>query len=108
MTNPIAQGGDGACRRIGGTVFLSNIRSHVRGVRPSMGAVDELVDAARVEYHIGVGDDEEFGMDLTGFDAKGEATVNDITDLIKLVQKRVKKNSGIDLETEVRIIGKDR
>ena len=39
---------------------------------------------------------------------KGEATANDITDLIKLVQKRVKKNSGIDLETEVRIIGKDR
>ncbi len=39
---------------------------------------------------------------------KGGATANDITDLIKLVQKRVKKNSGIDLETEVRIIGKDR
>ena len=39
---------------------------------------------------------------------KGEATANDITDLIKLVQKRVKKNSGIDLKTEVRIIGKDR
>ena len=39
---------------------------------------------------------------------KGEATANDIIDLIKLVQKRVKKNSGIDLETEVRIIGKDR
>ena len=39
---------------------------------------------------------------------KGEATANDITELIKLVQKRVKKNSGIDLKTEVRIIGKDR
>lgn len=39
---------------------------------------------------------------------KGGATASDIINLIKLVQKRVKEHSGIDLETEVRIIGKDR
>ncbi|MGN1350755.1 MAG: UDP-N-acetylmuramate dehydrogenase [Anaerovoracaceae bacterium] len=36
---------------------------------------------------------------------KGGATAQDILDLIHLVQLRVKETSGVDLETEVRIIG---
>lgn len=35
----------------------------------------------------------------------GDATADDILSLIKLVQMRVKENSGVDLETEIRIIG---
>ncbi|MDD7408172.1 MAG: UDP-N-acetylmuramate dehydrogenase [Anaerovoracaceae bacterium] len=35
----------------------------------------------------------------------GNATADDILQLIKLVQMRVKETSGVDLETEVRIIG---
>lgn len=35
----------------------------------------------------------------------GDATAKDIFDLIKLVQMRVKDEFGVDLETEVRIIG---
>ena len=78
MANPITQGGDGACRRIGGTVFLPNIRSHVRGVRPSMGAFDQLVNAARVEHHIGVGDNEKFGMNFTSFYARNDMAGSNI------------------------------
>jgi UDP-N-acetylmuramate dehydrogenase len=36
---------------------------------------------------------------------QGKATAQDILDLIKLVQMRVKEEFGVDLETEVRIIG---
>lgn len=35
----------------------------------------------------------------------GNATAQDVTDLIKLVQMRVKEKFGVDLETEVKIIG---
>lgn len=38
---------------------------------------------------------------------KGGATAKDILDLIELIQQRVKENSGIELKTEVRIIGED-
>jgi len=37
----------------------------------------------------------------------GGATAKDITDLIKLVQDMVYENSGVRLETEVRIVGED-
>lgn len=37
----------------------------------------------------------------------GEATARDVLDLIHYVQETVKKTSGVDLEPEVRIIGKE-
>lgn len=75
--------------------------------RPSGGYAAKLIEDAGLKgASIG---GAEVSTKHSGFIInKGEATANDITDLIKLVQKRVKKNSGIDLETEVRIIGKDR
>lgn len=36
---------------------------------------------------------------------RGEATAEDIRSLCRLVQKKVKETSGVDLETEVRMIG---
>ena len=39
---------------------------------------------------------------------KGGATAKDILDVIKHVQDTVKENFGVDLHTEVRIIGKDK
>lgn len=38
---------------------------------------------------------------------KGNATAKDITDLIKHIQNEVKKQFGVDLHTEVRIIGEE-
>ena len=38
---------------------------------------------------------------------KGNATAKDITDLIKHIQDEVKKQFGVDLHTEVRIIGEE-
>ena len=38
---------------------------------------------------------------------KGNATAKDITDLIKHIQDEVKKQFGVDLHTEVRIVGED-
>lgn len=38
---------------------------------------------------------------------KGGATARDILDLIDLVKKRVLENSGVELETEIRIVGED-
>ena len=75
--------------------------------RPSGGYAAKLIEDAGLKgASIG---GAEVSTKHSGFIInKGGATANDITDLIKLVQKRVKKNSGIDLETEVRIIGKDR
>lgn len=75
--------------------------------RPSGGYAAKLIEDAGLKgASIG---GAEVSTKHSGFIInKGEATANDITDLIKLVQKRVKKNSGIDLKTEVRIIGKDR
>ena len=37
----------------------------------------------------------------------GNATAKDVLDLIALVQKKVKENFGVDLHTEVRIIGEE-
>ncbi len=37
----------------------------------------------------------------------GGASAKDVTDLIALVQKRVKENSGVDLVPEVRVIGEE-
>ena len=37
----------------------------------------------------------------------GNATAKDVLDLIALVQKKVKENFGVDLQTEVRIIGEE-
>lgn len=37
----------------------------------------------------------------------GNATAKDLEELIKEVQRRVKENSGIDLESEIRIIGQN-
>lgn len=75
--------------------------------RPSGGYAAKLIEDAGLKgASIG---GAEVSTKHSGFIInKGGATANDITDLIKLVQKRVKKNSGIDLKTEVRIIGKDR
>ena len=39
---------------------------------------------------------------------KGNATAKDITDLIKHIQDEVKKQFGVELHTEVRIIGEDK
>ena len=39
---------------------------------------------------------------------KGNATAKDITDLIKHIQDEVKKQFGVDLHTEVRIIGEEK
>ena len=38
---------------------------------------------------------------------KGNATAKDITDLIKYIQDEVKEQFGVDLHTEVRIIGEE-
>ena len=38
---------------------------------------------------------------------KGNATAKDITDLIKHIQDEVKKQFGVELHTEVRIVGED-
>lgn len=38
----------------------------------------------------------------------GGATATDYLDLIHLIQKTIKKDFGVDLQTEVRIIGKER
>ena len=38
----------------------------------------------------------------------GDATATDYLDLIHLIQKTIKKDFGIDLQTEVRIIGKEK
>lgn len=37
----------------------------------------------------------------------GHATAQDVLDLIALIQKRVKENFGVDLQTEVRIVGEE-
>ena len=39
---------------------------------------------------------------------KGNATAKDVLDVITHVQKTVKEKFGVDLHTEVRIIGKDK
>ena len=38
----------------------------------------------------------------------GGATATDYLDLIHLIQKTIKKDFGVDLQTEVRIIGKEK
>ena len=38
---------------------------------------------------------------------KGNATAKDITDLIKYIQDEVKRQFGVDLHPEVRIIGEE-
>ena len=38
----------------------------------------------------------------------GGATATDYLDLIHLIQKKIKKDFGIDLQSEVRIIGKEK
>ncbi|WP_461205914.1 UDP-N-acetylmuramate dehydrogenase [Clostridium sp. DL1XJH146] len=50
----------------------------------------------------------EVSMKHSGFIInKDNATANDILELIKLVQNKVKENFGVDLCTEVRIIGEE-
>ena len=43
-----------------------------------MGAFDQLVNAARVEHHIGVGDNEKFGMNFTSFYARNDMAGSNI------------------------------
>ena len=38
---------------------------------------------------------------------KGDATAEEIITLIRYIQKKVKDKFGVDLETEVKIIGKN-
>ena len=64
-----------------------------------------IEDCGLKGLHVG---DAEVSMKHSGFIInKGSATARDILDLIEKVQKRVKENFGVDLHTEVRILGRD-
>ena len=55
--------------------------------------------------HVG---DAEVSMKHSGFIInKGNATAKDILDLIKIVQQNVKEQFDVQLDTEVRIVGKN-
>lgn len=74
--------------------------------RPTGYFAGKLIEDAGLKG-ISIGD-AEVSKKHSGFIInKGNATARDILDLIALVQKRVHEKFGIEIETEVRVVGED-
>lgn len=74
--------------------------------RPEGHFAGKLIEDSELKgVHIG---DAEVSTKHSGFIInKGNASAKDVLDLIELVQKRVKEKFGVELHTEVRIIGEE-